>query len=90
MATPGVVEHFDVVEDIAACATAVRIDAAADALALGQLEEALGHCFVVAVAASAHAADQVLVVQEGLPLVAWELTALIGVHDDGRLRLASP
>jgi len=43
------------------------------ALALEQLEEALGHSVVVAVATPAHAAEQVVVAQEGLPLVASEV-----------------
>lgn len=90
MTALGVVEHLDVVEDIAACFTAGRIDASADAFTLEQLEEALSHCVVVAVTASAHAADQVVVTQEGLPLVACELAALIGMNHDGCLRLASP
>jgi hypothetical protein len=49
------------------------IDPPADAFALEQLEEALGHSVVVAVATSAHAADQVVVAQEGLPHVAGEV-----------------
>ena len=53
------------------------IDPPADAFALEQLEEALGHSVVVTVATSLHASDQVVLAQEGLPLVAGELTALI-------------
>ena len=73
MAALRVVEHLDVVEDIGSRVIAGRIDLAADAFALEQLEEALGHSVVVAVATPAHAADQVMVAQESLPLVASEL-----------------
>lgn len=86
----GVVEHLDVVEDVGAGVTAGCIDLAADALALEQLEEALGHGVVMAVAAPAHAADQVVVSQELLPFVPGELAALIGVHRDGLFGLAAP
>lgn len=86
----GVVEHFDVVEDVGAGVVAGRVDLSTDSLALEQLEEALGHGVVVAVAAPAHAADQVVVAQEGLPLMASELTALVRVHRDGLLGLAAP
>ena len=61
MAALRVVEHLDVVEDIGSRVIAGRIDLAADAFALEQLEEALGHGVVVAVAATAHAADQLVV-----------------------------
>ena len=42
-----VVEHLDVVEDVGSRVIAGRIDLAADAFALEQLEEALGHGVVV-------------------------------------------
>lgn len=60
------------------------------AVALKQLEEALGHCVVVAVATSAHAADKFMVATEALPLVAGELTALIGMNHNRRMLLAAP
>ena len=69
----GVIEHLDVVEDIDAGIAACGVDLLADALALEQLEEALGHGVVVAVAAPAHAADEVVVTQKGLPLMPGEL-----------------
>ena len=47
-----VVEHLDVVEDICFGGIACWIDLAADTFALEQLEEALGHCVVVAIAAA--------------------------------------
>ena len=64
MTAPGVVEHFDVAEDVRAGVAACGADLPTDTLALEQLEEALGHRVVVAVAAPAHAADQVVVAQE--------------------------
>ena len=82
----GVVEHLDVVEDVGTSVIPRGVDLSPDALAFEQLEKALGHGVVVAVAAPAHAADQVVVAQEGLPLVPRELAALVGVH---RHRLAT-
>lgn len=73
----GVIEHLNVVEYIGSRIAAVRIDLPADALTLEQLEEAFGHGVVVAVASPAHAANQVVLPQERLPLVPGELTALI-------------
>lgn len=90
MAALRVVEHFDVVEDIRSRIATGRIDPPADAFALVQLEEALGHSVVVAVATAAHAAGQVVVAKEGLPLVAGELTALIEMNHGRRMRLAAP
>ncbi len=83
------VEHFNVVEDISSRIVAGFVDPPANVFALEQLEEALGHSVVVAVATSAHAADQVVLAQEGLPLVAGELAALIGMNHDRRMRLSN-
>lgn len=90
MTASGVVEHLDVVEDIAAGQTPGWVDLAPDALALEQLKEALGHSVVMAVAAAAHAGDQVVALEEVLPLMAGELTALIGVQRDRRFGFAPP
>ena len=86
----GVIEHLDIVEDVGACVAARGIDLSAHALALEKLEETLGDGVVVAVASPAHATDQVVLAQEDLPLVAGELTALIGMNHDRRMRLAAP
>ena len=67
MAAFRVVEEFDVVEYIAPRFFAIEVNLAPDAFALEQLEEALGHRVVVAVAAPAHAGAQVVRTQEGLP-----------------------
>ena len=51
---PRVVEHLDVVEDIRYGLSAGGVDAAANALALEQMEEALGHGVVMAITPAAH------------------------------------
>ena len=77
VATLGVVEHLDVVKDISTGVLPGWVDLAANPLTFEQLEEALGHGVVVAVATPAHAADQVVVPQKTLPVMPCELTALI-------------
>lgn len=63
MAPLWVVDHFDVVEGIGLGAIARRIDLATDVPMLEQLQEALDHGVVVAIAASAYAGHQVVVTQ---------------------------
>ena len=53
VATPGVIEHLDVVEDIDPGLIARRIDLSANTLSLEQLQEALCDSVVMAVAAPA-------------------------------------
>ena len=72
-----VVEHLDVVEDICPGILACCVDLPANSLTLEQLEEALGHSVVMAVAAAAHAGDQMVLAQEVLPVMPSELRALI-------------
>ena len=72
-----VVEHLNVVKDISPGLIARWIDLSTNALALKQLEEALGYGVVVTIAATAHAGDQIVITQEVLPVMAGELTALI-------------
>lgn len=86
----GVVEHLDVVEDVGLCFLTSHLNPALDALAFEELKEALGDRVVVAVAAPAHAAGQVMCFQEILPVVPSELRALIRVHQQPRRRLTSP
>ena len=69
----GVVDHLDVVEDVGTRLTARGVDLPTHAFAFEQLEEALSHSVVMAVAAPTHAADQVVVAQEPLPFVSGEL-----------------
>ncbi len=85
-----VAEHLDVMEDILSRVVTGGVDPATYALGLEQLEDALGHRVVMAVAAPAHAAHQVMRLQEGLPVVAAEPAALVGMHGDCLPKLASP
>ena len=61
VATFGVVEHLDVVEDIGPCVVASPIGLAANAFTFEQLEETLSHSVVVTVAATAHAGYEVVI-----------------------------
>ena len=76
-----VVEHLDVVEDIGSGLVMRGVDAPLDPLSLQQLKEALDNGVVMTVAAPAHAADDPVQREEVLPLLAGELTALIGVKE---------
>ena len=90
MAAAGVVEHLDVVEQITPGRGPGQIDLATDPLPLQQLEEALGDRVVVTVSPAAHAAIDAMGLEEGLPVAAGELAALVrGQHQAG-LRLATP
>src|SRR6185312_713634 len=90
MPTLRVVEHLNVVEDVATRLLAITIRAVSYSLALEQLKEALGHGVVVAVPATAHAAHQVVLAQEILPVMATELAALIRMQQDLLWWLAAP
>ena len=72
-----VVEHLDVVEDIGSGLITAWVDLTTDTLTFEQLEEALSHGVVVTVAAATHAGNEVVIMQEVLPVVAGELTPLI-------------
>ena len=85
-----VVEHLDVIEDIPACRFPVAIGLSPDALPLEQLEEALDDSVVVTVPAPAHAGHQVVCLQEGLPVVAAELAALVRMYQHLLRGLAAP
>lgn len=63
MATTGVIEHCDVVEDIAACSLLGEIVFSADALTFEQLEITICDSVVMAVAPSAHAGLQFVVLE---------------------------
>ena len=86
----GVVKHLDVVEHVATRRIPGQVDLSPDPLSLEQLEEALGHGVVVAVAAAAHARHHVVALEEVLPLVAGELATLIAVQCDRCCGLAPP
>lgn len=55
-----------------------------------ELEEALDHRIVMAVAAPVHAGHQIVGLQKRLPLMAAELAALIGMDGDRRFGLVAP
>lgn len=90
MSADGVVEHFDVAKDCAACLRPAGIRLFSDSFALEQLEEAFRHCVVMAVASPAHAGLQVMAEHKALPFMAGELAALVGVHDDCLARPSAP
>lgn len=90
MPTFGVIKHLDVIEHITASFFASGIGFSSDAFALQQLEKAFCHGVIVTVTASAHAADQVVGLEETLPVRAAELAALVGVDHHFLLGLASP
>ncbi len=73
MTALGALEHFDAVEDIRSRILTGCIDSSADAFVLELLAEVFGHSEALAVATPAHAADQVVIAQKGLLLVAGEL-----------------
>jgi len=62
-----VVEKLDVIEYVSPGVCAGGVGLSPYALALEQLEKALGHRIVVAVSAAAHAGFQIVRFQEGLP-----------------------
>ena len=75
-----VVEHLDIVKDIAPGLAPCGIYLFANSLALEQLEEAFSYGVVVAIATSAHACLQAMALQEALPSIAGKLTALVRVN----------
>lgn len=82
MSADGVVEHLDVIEDVATRFLPCCVGLLANALTFEQLEEALRHCIVVAVASPAHTGLEVVIRQKALPLMTCELATLIGMHND--------
>jgi hypothetical protein len=77
VSTLGVVKHLDVNEDIGPSVLSDVVDLTPNAFALEQLEEALGHCVVMAVTSPTHAADHVVIAQKSLPGMSRELAPLI-------------
>lgn len=63
MATTGVIEHCDVVEDIAACSLLGEIVFAADALTFEQLEKLFATALSWELTTSAHAGLQFVVLE---------------------------
>lgn len=85
-----VVEHFDVVEFVPPSVVPGRIGSASNPLSFQELEEAFGHGIVVAVAASAHAGFEVVLMKEHWAFAAGELSVLVRMHCDFAVWLASP
>ncbi len=83
-------EHLDIVEYIPPCILAVPVSPAPDPLALEQVEEALGDCVVVSVAAAARGMLQIVGPQKGSPIHTGVLAALIGMDQHLVLRLSPP
>ncbi len=77
MPTFRVIKHLDVIEHISTCFFTSAVGFPSDAFALQQLEKAFCHGVVVTVTAPAHATDQVVGLEETLPVQAAELTALV-------------
>ncbi len=62
-----VVKHLDVIEDIDPSVLLGEFNLTENAFALEKLEEALGHCVVMAISSPTHTADQIVIAQKGLP-----------------------
>lgn len=85
-----IVEHLDVIEHILSCVFACPVGPAPDPFAFEQIEEALGDCVVMTVAAAAHGMLKIVSTQECGQFHAGELTALIRMDQHLVLRLSSP
>ena len=85
-----VIEQLDVLEHVLPGGIAGRVRPSPDALPLQELEDAFGDGVVVAVPASVHTRLKVALAEEGLPLPAGELGALVRMHRDPVVGLSSP
>lgn len=92
MAVPAgsIVEHLDVIEDIGAGEITCLVDALFDPLFLQATKKRLDNGVVPAVTAPAHAGIEIVFSTEAQPVVTAVLSALIRVHQDPLLGLASP
>ena len=90
MTSFGIVEHFDVSENVLSCFIAVFIYLSFDLFSLQKLKETLCNCIVVTVSSSAHTGFQTMKFQKVIPIMTGELAALIGMNRDRLLRLSSP
>lgn len=72
-----VVEHLDVLEDVGSCLVVIAVDPSLNTLPLQELEEALHRCVVMAISSPTHAAYDVVLAQEALPVLTGELRALV-------------
>jgi len=85
-----VVEHLDVIEHVLSGLVTRFVSAPPDALTLEEVEEALGHGVIVAVAPPAHGMLKIVGSGEGSPVHASELRALVRVDQHPPLWLAPP
>ncbi len=77
MSAPWIVEQLDIIEHVAAGLLACFVNLSSDPLGFERSEEALRHGIVVAVSTPAHAGFQIVILQEGPPLIAGKLRSLI-------------
>ena len=84
------VEHLDVIEHVLPGFFAGPIGSPSDPFPLEEVEEAFGHRVVVAASSAGHGVLKIVGAQEGGPIHAGELAALIGVDQHLRLGFASP
>jgi hypothetical protein len=68
-----VIEHLDVIAHILPGFVPCAVDLSTYPLSLQEIEEALGHRIVMAVSASAHRVNQIVVPEERSPVHAGEL-----------------
>ena len=85
-----VIEHPGVIEHILPGFLACSICSPPDPFAFEQVEEALGDGIVVTVSSAAHGVRKIVGPQEGCPVDAGELAALIGADQNLCLQLAPP
>lgn len=76
----GVIEHLDIFEDVLPCGLTGGVGFPPDPFPLQQLEKALSHSVIMAVATAAHAGFQIVLTPESLPLAAGILRTLVGVN----------
>ena len=75
-----VVEHFNIVKDVLPSRFSVFVYPSLNTFTLKELKEAFCNSIVMAVSAPAHAAEQVMRLQKGEPVVAGVLTTLVRMN----------
>jgi len=83
-----VVEHLDVVAHVLPCGVTCQVCLSSDTLPFRQLNEDFCDGIVMAIPASAHAGSKIVFAEERLPLLAGELSALVGMDHHLGLRFA--
>jgi hypothetical protein len=85
-----VVKHFDVIKNVVPSIIPVWLHSSLNSFSLQKLKEALSHRIVVTIAASAHAAFQVVAFKECAPVVTGVLAVLIRVDGHCFFRISPP